>query len=281
MVHCASVLKRSSIRALVYLVGGAFCSCPAFADPAEDPWFKSKPKVAGTDVAELGSRVLWQFKPGSARQITVCWERFEPSAEVVREMVRAQVGQTWSAQSSALEFVGWNECAPGSKGVRVLLHPKINPNVATVGRYLDGVENGVQIGFSSSSPWMLKCAGPVGVHSEACFRWQVTHVFGHVLGLLDAGRRDEPFQEMLCRVPPDIPDLAEDAGDPLPPMRSAPKSADATTEQLDRVMARCPGRKAMEGVTIELSLRDVCELERKYPPEGQSPYVTCISESNR
>jgi hypothetical protein len=118
--------------------------------------------------------------------IPVCWEALSPDQAQERTWVRSAVQATWE-QHSALRFVGWEACAPSSRGIRIGV-ADINPHTKGLGNQLDGQPNGMVLNFTFEA-WSPTCRS----RREDCIRTLAAHEFGHALGFThEQNRSDAP-----------------------------------------------------------------------------------------
>jgi hypothetical protein len=97
------------------------------------------------------------FDPTSKWQkpnVYVCWENPDNQFANDMNLVRTAVAESWEA-ASAVRFTGWQKCATENAGIRILIDDS-GPHTMGLGRYLDGVKNGMVLNFTFNN-WSQSC----------------------------------------------------------------------------------------------------------------------------
>ncbi|WP_417461032.1 hypothetical protein [Kordiimonas sp.] len=118
------------------------------------------------------------------KTIFVCWENPEGGAEADRQLVKAAVDNSWQAHSG-LSFKGWGQCTDGTRGIRIRIDdssPHNGPHVKGLGKYMDGVKDGMVLNFTFRR-WGSDYCAPSENRRQSCIYSIAVHEFGHAIGL--------------------------------------------------------------------------------------------------
>jgi hypothetical protein len=209
-----------------------FDSTSAYAKDVALDAYLSQQMLIKVQARIVNDDALW-----TSKAIPVCWEPQGNGYAQEKAWSRDAVATSWEAHSK-IAFIGWQNCKPGDKGVhlQILDAP---PEAQQLGKFLDGVPNGVLLNFE-----MKKAPIPCGTDRELCIREVAVHEFGHVLSFVH-----EDWQ-------PGAPEKCKQL------RQGAPGSPVFPKYDADSVMNYCNVRFANLG---QLSAIDIAAVNHLYP----------------
>jgi hypothetical protein len=132
------------------------------------------------------SNQMYVEKPPPIRAVEAWWPNapirvcFEPGSDTaLRAVVRAEIESTWG-RYSALDFVGWDDCADESSSVKVHFEPVCTDVLGSIDRFgYPGPRDNTEVGLCLQYRQGARAAQST---TEPLLRLVARHEFGHVLG---------------------------------------------------------------------------------------------------
>src|SRR5206468_712192 len=93
----------------------------------------------------------------STPRVQVCWESSTYGYDTEKAWVKNKVKAQYESKTN-VRFFGWDDCYSGSPGVHVTISdiPGANPHTSTLGRYLNGMDRGMELNFTFQN-WSQSC----------------------------------------------------------------------------------------------------------------------------
>ncbi len=195
LIFASIIILTSSVTAGDHIEYGEKVTAPSGA-----PISRIGPAMSPFGYGKMDA--IWPHQQGQPTNIPVCWETLEPAHRKQRDLVSAELIDTWS-DVAAIRFTGWQKCESGASGVHVQVSDA-GPRALKLGRDLDAIEHGLSLNFTFGEwipdPWCVKNDR----NRAECIKAIAVHEFGHVLGLShEQNREDTPGE---CQELPQGPD---------------------------------------------------------------------------
>lgn len=142
------------------------------------------------EVNEPERASIWKSAVWPTTVVEVSWENPEEASEQELTLVREAVTETWEAKSK-IRFIGWGKSNSDTKGIRIRVADE-GPHCKTLGRYLDGMKDGMVLNFRFGS-WCQPCS----LDLNGSIKKIAVHEFGHALGF--AHEHNRPDTPEWCR----------------------------------------------------------------------------------